>query len=111
VPDVGSDGWITAFAARVADADVPGDVRIVVQQELTDSGACWHVVLDGPRASVVAGPHAAPDVTFTQDTATAAAIESGALSAQQAFMDGRLRVRGAVGRLVEASGALAALGA
>lgn len=108
---VGSDAWIEAFASAVESAGDEAVVseRIVVQQELSDTGRSWHVVVGGSRTEVVAGRHPAPDVTFTQDTATAAAINAGELSAQQAFMDGRLRVGGAVGRLVDAATALAAL--
>lgn len=109
--EVGSDGWIEAFASAVAAAgeETVLSERIVVQQELSDTGESWHVVVGGGPTEVVAGRHPAPDVTFTQDAATAAAINAGELSAQQAFMDGRLRVGGAVGRLADAAAALAAL--
>lgn len=110
MPEVGTDGWIRAFAARASDAPVDPSVRIVVQQELVDDEASWYVAIADGRIEVGAGRHPAPDVTFRQDRATAAAIEAGELSAQQAFMDGRLRVEGAVGRLVDATEALAAVG-
>ena len=109
--DVGSDDWIAAFAERAATVAVDEGVRIVVQQELADTGASWHVVIAGGRAMVGAGRHPSPDVTLTEDRSTAAAIGAGALSAQQAFIDGRLRVRGSLERLARASSALAALGA
>ena len=109
--DVGSDDWITAFADRVAGVAVDDPVRIVVQQELTDTGAAWHVVVADGRAVVAHGRHPAPDVTITEDRPTAAAIAAGDLSAQQAFIDGRLRVRGSLERLSSAAGALAQLGA
>ena len=44
--------------------------------------------------SVTAGRVDDADVTFTQDRATAAAISAGTLSAQAAFLAGRLRVGG-----------------
>jgi len=59
------------------------------------------VTVSGGVARARVGRHAEPDVTFSQDTATAAAIGAGELSAQTAFIDGRLRVRGDVGRLTE----------
>lgn len=109
--EVGTDAWIAALARRASTVTVDGDVTLVVQQEVVDGEPRrWHVVVDGGRVDVAAGEHPSPDVTFVQDVATAAAIEAGELSAQQAFVDGRLRVRGAVGRLVDATGALAALG-
>jgi putative sterol carrier protein len=111
VTDVGSDDWIAAFAERAAAVAVDDGVRIVVQQELADTGASWHVVVADGRAAVERGRHPSPDVTITEDRATAAAIGAGQLSAQQAFIDGRLRVRGSLDRLARASAALAALGA
>ena len=47
----------------------------------------------------------APDATvvFTEDYDTAAAIGRGDLSAQSAFMMGRIRVRGDLSKLVEQS--------
>jgi putative sterol carrier protein len=109
--ELGSDDWVAAFAERAAGVAVDDAVRIVVQQELADTGAAWHVVVAGGRAAVTAGRHPAPDVTLTEDRDTATAIAAGALSAQQAFIDGRLRVRGSLERLSSAAGALAALGA
>jgi putative sterol carrier protein len=111
VPEVGSDEWIEAFAERAAGVVVDDGVRIVVQQELADSGASWHVVVADGRATVRGGRHPEPDVTITEDRDTATAIGAGRLSAQQAFIDGRLRVRGSLDRLARASAALAALGA
>ncbi len=109
--ELGSDDWVAAFAERAAGVPVDGDVRIVVQQELADTGAAWHVSVADGRAVVALGRHPSPDVTITEDRETAAAIAAGALSAQQAVIDGRLRVRGSLERLSSAAGALAALGA
>jgi putative sterol carrier protein len=108
--EVGSDEWIAALAARASEAAGSPTGRLVIQQELADTGRRWHVVVADGRVEVGAGPHPEPDVIFSQDLATAAAIAAGALSAQQAFAEGRLRVRGAVGRLVESVDAFAALG-
>lgn len=107
---MGSDEWVDALASRAARASVDPAVHVVVQQELLDTGARWHVVVAGGQVVVAGGGHPEPDVTFAQDLATAAAIRAGELSAQQAFMDGRLRVRGDMKRLVAATEALAAIG-
>ena len=80
-----------------------------MQQELTDTGTAWHLTVAGGEARACVGRHRAPDVTFSQDTATAAAIGAGELSAQTAFIDGRLRVRGDVGRLTEVADLLGRL--
>jgi putative sterol carrier protein len=110
VPEVGSEEWVSGFAERASRVVVDETVRIVVQQELVDDGA-WYIVVDGGRATVGGGRHPQPDVVLSQDRATAEAIAAGELSAQQAFIDGRLRVRGGLDRLVHASAALAVLGA
>ena len=108
--EIGSDDWVAAFSERAAGVAVDEHVRIVVQQELSDTGAAWHVEVAGGRAVVTSGRHPSPDVTIAEDRATASAIAAGELSAQQAFVDGRLRVRGSLERLSSAAGALAALG-
>ena len=61
------------------------------------------------RLSVHAGRAEHPDVTFTQDRATALAIHRGELSAQAAFMEGRLRLGGDLRDVIRRAGALAAL--
>jgi hypothetical protein len=110
VAAVGSEAWIAAFAGAVERAGSADDGdRLVVQQELTDTGAAWYVELGGGATRVCAGTHPDPDVTFRQESDTAVAINAGVLTAQEAFLDGRLRVRGAVGRLPDVAAALAAL--
>lgn len=79
--------------------------HLVVQQTVTavdDSGdVAWHVTISDGVAHVVAGPAESPDVTFTQDRETARAIGAGELSAQAAFMLGKVRVGGDVSKLIE----------
>ena len=48
-------------------------------------------------------------MSFTQDRATAVAIAQGSLSAQVAFMDGRLRLGGDLRSVLARAGDLAAL--
>lgn len=79
------------------------DVALVVQQEVTGGpggDTAYHVVVDHGAVSVVPGRAPQPDVTFTEDHATAAAIGRGELSAQAAFMIGKLRVGGDLQRLL-----------
>lgn len=79
------------------------DVALVVQHKVTGGpggDTAYHVVVDHGAVSVVPGPAAQPDVTFTEDHATAAAIGRGELSAQTAFMTGKLRVGGNLERLL-----------
>jgi putative sterol carrier protein len=93
-----------------AAAESPGltaataDVALVVQQNVIDGpegDQSWHVTVDHGKVRVEPGPAAQPDVTFTQDHATAVAVGTGQLSAQAAFMLGKLRVGGTVGLLVQ----------
>jgi len=86
-------------------------VRLTVEQVVEDpAGAVrWHVVVDDGRAHLVPGPAADPDVRFTTDRATAAGIASGRLSAQRAFVEGRLRVGGDLTKLMAHQRAVAAV--
>jgi alkyl sulfatase BDS1-like metallo-beta-lactamase superfamily hydrolase len=109
VPERFSPEWIAALddAAR----GLPGsDDRFVIQQVVTgDEETAWHVVLDDEGVRVRPGRDDAPDITFTQDRATAEAIATGELSAGAALTAGRLTVRGATARLTEHRDTLAAL--
>ncbi len=90
-----------------------GGTALVVQQHVAggpDGDVAYHVTGDGPSVSVRAGVASEPTVTLTQDYATAAAVARGELSAQGAFMSGRIRVRGDLPRLVEVHGAIAGIG-
>ncbi len=92
------------FAAVQAAADrrgvgAPGVTgsAVTVQQVVTggpDGDVTYHVVLSDGRVHVGSGEAPDPTVTFSQDYETAAAVAKGELSAQGAFMVGRIRVRG-----------------
>ena len=78
---------------------------LVIQQTVTgvggdDAAVSWHMRIASTDADVTAGAAPSPDVTFTQDHATAVAIGTGELSAQAAFMLGKLRIGGDVSRLI-----------
>ena len=103
-----SPEWV-AELDRAASAD-PGlaaataDVALTVQQTVIEGpngDQSWHVSVDHGAVRVLAGPADAPDVTFTQDYATAVAVGTGELSAQAAFMLGKLLVGGTVDLLVQ----------
>ena len=94
VPERFSPEWIAALddAAR----GLPGsEARFVIQQVVTsdDGEVAWHVDLDPEGVRIRPGRAEAPDVTFTQDRATADAIARGELSAAAALTSGRLTVR------------------
>lgn len=102
-----SDEWIDELdRAACADASLAEATRhlaLVIQQEIV-GGPCgdiaFHVDIDHGTVRVRSGAAGHPDVTFQQDHATAVAVGTGDLSAQTAFMIGKLRVRGDVETLM-----------
>jgi putative sterol carrier protein len=102
-----SPEWFEALDAAVASSVFAPGVRLVVQHVVDD--CAYHVSIADGRARVAAGLADEPTVTFTQDRATAAEIAQGRLSAQQAFMSGRMTVRGDLPALATAQDVLAEL--
>lgn len=108
-----TDEWLDELEAAARAASVPTSARLVLQQVVPD-GPDGHEVAyvvaaaDG-RLSVQRGRAEDADVTFTQDRATAEAIHRGELSAQAAFMEGRLRLGGDLRAVIDRAGILAAI--
>lgn len=75
----------------------------------TDTAVRYALRFADGEVRVLWGPVGAPDVTFVQDRSAAEAMSRGELNAQQAFVLGKLRVRGDVDRLVGAREAFALL--
>ncbi len=101
-----SDPWLAAAAAAVSAAvdPLPRSADITIQQVVTgspDGDRTYAVVMAGQSLSLVPGSSAEPDVTFTQDWDTACGIAQGSLSAQAAFMNGRMKIGGNTNLLVE----------
>jgi putative sterol carrier protein len=101
VPTFLSDAWVADLdaAARASEtlrrASAAG--RLTVQQVITggpDGDAAYAIRLADGAVSVERGLVDDADVTFTQDHETAVGIGTGTLSAQAAFMAGRLRIGG-----------------
>lgn len=103
------DAAARALAADTALEEATADVALTLEQVVTRAPAAhgdgspagevrWHVRVDHGSVALCPGPtpDGAFDVRFTTDYATAAAIASGALGAQEAFGRGRLRVGGDV---------------
>jgi hypothetical protein len=112
VPEFLSAAWLSDLQDAARASAVPEDLRLVVQQVVLDpdGGEVAYAirVADG-HVSVETGRVDDAEVTFTQDRATASAIASGELSAQAAFIDGRLRVGGDLTSLLERARELAAI--
>ncbi len=103
-----SPAWVEALDSAVRDLTASSEA-FIVQQVVTDGDGevAWHLVLGTDGIRVLAGRADVPDVTFSQDRATAEAIADGELSAGAALTAGRLTVRGATARLTEHREALA----
>ena len=81
-----------------------------------DGDVAYLVMIQAGRARIERQPDGAPpvpdaDITITSDWPTATAIAQGRLSTQKALMQGRLRVRGDVARLVGRTAQLVGLDA
>jgi hypothetical protein len=88
------------------------DVVLIVQHQITGTAGgdvVFHLVLDHGNVAVVPGRAEHPTVTFTEDRATAEVVARGELSAQAAFMAGRIQMSGDLARLVEHHHPLAAI--
>lgn len=99
-----SDAWVAELDAAARDVRLPDDLCIVVQQVvLGDRGDAseYTIRIEDGSASVTRGRVDDAHVVFTQDRDTAEAIAKGELSAQAAFMAGRLRVGGDVRQVID----------
>jgi SCP-2 sterol transfer family len=111
-----SPQWIDAARHALATDDsltaALAGMTLTVEQ-VVDSGpdgtAGWHVTIDDGRVALTPGPAARPDLRFRTSYETAAQIASGALSAQRAFVEGRLRVGGDLSLLITHQRAVAAV--
>jgi hypothetical protein len=107
-----TDEWFAEVEAAARAADVDVAPRLVLQQVVPDGPAgevAYAVVVDAGKVEVQRGRVEAPDLVFTQDRATAEAIHRGDLSAQAAFMQGRLRLGGDLRAVIDRAADLAAV--
>ena len=111
-----SDGWVAALNEAAASsrelAQATAGTRLSVQQIVRrgpGDDVAYVVRIDCGTVSVAPGRDPAADVTVSEDLDTAAAVARGELNPQVAFLTGRVRVSGDVGRLVAEYEALAGL--
>jgi putative sterol carrier protein len=106
-----SDAWLDDLEVAAASARLAPELRVTIQQVVADASGevAFAIVVDQGTVAVRRGHHASADVSFRQDRATASAIARGELSAQVAFLDGRLRLGGDISAILERAGALAAI--
>ena len=110
--------WIDALSQEVAKSDALAALadthQIGVTQVVTDGpegNVIYHLRLGGGTASFGAGPAEAEDVCMEQSWATAAAVATGELNAQEAFIKGLIRLTGNQQKLIESQPVFAALDA
>jgi putative sterol carrier protein len=107
-----SPEWLDDLVAAAQTGSGPDGAPFTLQQVVAgtpEGEVAWSVTVGDGSVAVAKGRHPAATITFTQDRSTAAAIHQGELSAQAAFMTGRLRVGGDVRVLLERQDAMASL--
>jgi hypothetical protein len=114
-----SPEWMAAAGRALAGDPGPGSalagLTLTIEQAVTDGpdgDVVWHVAVSDGRVALTPGPAPAgtpADLRFRTDYATAAAVAAGELSAQRAFVEGRLRVGGDLSLLIAHQRALAAV--
>jgi putative sterol carrier protein len=110
--------WIDALSHEVAVsaalADLAASHTIGVTQVVTDGpegDVMYHLRVSDGVASFGAGPADGEDVRMEQSWATAAAVATGELNAQEAFIKGLIRLSGNQQKLIESQPVFAALDA
>jgi hypothetical protein len=96
-----STEWMDAAGRALAGdtglKEATAEVDLTVEHVVTGGAGgpvVWHLRLDHGAVALTPGPAEAPDLRLTTDRATAAAVATGALGAQRAFAEGRLRLGG-----------------
>ena len=101
-----SEAWFDAIAESTGPANRGGAAGITVQQVVTeapDGEVRYAVTISDEHATVCPGQAANPDVTFTGDYSTAAAIARGELTPEAALLAARIQVAGNVAALMSRS--------
>lgn len=106
-----SETWFVDLTARAAAAQPPPDLVLTIEQRIEGAPeGRWQVqIAEGSVAIVRPGSQDA-DVRIVTDRETAAGIQRGEISAQRAFLDGRLQIGGDVQALLTHREALTELG-
>jgi len=68
-------------------------LNVVYQFDVVDGGNYFIAISDG-ACTIACGDHDAPSITLTLDSDTVACVVEGSLSSVQAFMFGKVRVKG-----------------
>ncbi len=97
--------WFDAVAGIAVGRTLPGAVSARLECAATggpSKGATGHVVLeDGVIREVASGPCTDVELTLTTTYADAVALSDGSLEPSVAFMQGRLKTAGDLGKVIE----------
>lgn len=112
-----TDEWATAVKSALNGSDsfqnASKGVNLCIQQVITDvpdkGEAKYWVKIDDGSFDAANGETETPDVTITQSYDTAVAMNKAELNAQAAFMQGKLKVSGNMGKLLQHQGVLQAM--
>jgi len=104
-----SEEWANEMTDKLNSSDefksAAGSQQVKLQQVVTgspDGGETkYYFTLDGGQAQVGLGEVSDADATLTQTYETAAAITKSELNAQQAFMQGKLKISGNMMKLMQ----------
>lgn len=110
--------WIDALSARVGSSPALGGAADHASLRLTqvvtgapEGDVTYHVAVADGSATFASGAATDEDVRLESNWVTAVAVATGLLNAQDAFIQGRIRLRGDQAKLVEAVPVLTALDA
>lgn len=108
--------WIDALRGAVADHDelqgLAAEHRIGVTQVVIDGpegDVTYHLQVGDGTARFGTGPAEPEDVRMAQDWDTAVAVATGEMNAQDAFVNGHIRLTGDQQRLLDAQPVFGAL--
>lgn len=105
-----SDNWFDALIERAGSVVADPAITIVLQQTVeADSTVIWHTVIADGQVHVAQGGAEKADVRLLTDLATGTGINDGTISAQRAFLDGKLQIGGDLHGLMAARDSLAGL--
>ena len=96
-----SDVWFDTLEARASRAVVPAGIELTLHQTVgRDPAVSWQINIGGGAVRIERGVGHEADVHLTTDLNTALGIYRGEISAQRAFLDGRLRIDGDIATLM-----------
>ncbi len=112
-----SPQWTESVIGALNDSDDARQalkgVELILQQVVTggpEGDVSYWTRFDDGKVEGGLGETEEPDVTITQDYETAVALSRAELNAQAAFMQGKLKVKGNMGKLLQNQSAIDALG-